>query len=227
MNTAIIAAAGRGTRMAGKTPKQFLELAGIPIIFHTLKPFELCDSIQEIIVVLPAADAAGFLSLAGKFGVRKVARVVPGGVTRAESVFRGLLAVRPATAEIVAVHDGVRPFVTAEEITLTIEAAQTNGAALLVSPATDTIKEVAGAEVVRTLPRQNLRHALTPQCFRYELLRQAYQNVDVHDPAVTDESFLVEQMGTKVVIVETHSPNIKITRQEDLKIAEILLKDWE
>jgi len=213
--------------MAGKTPKQFLELAGIPIIFHTLKPFELCDSIQEIIVVLPAADAAGFLSLAGKFGVRKVARVVPGGVTRAESVFRGLLAVRPATAEIVAVHDGVRPFVTAEEITLTIEAAQTNGAALLVSPATDTIKEVAGAEVVRTLPRQNLRHALTPQCFRYELLRQAYQNVDVHDPAVTDESFLVEQMGTKVVIVETHSPNIKITRQEDLKIAEILLKDWE
>jgi len=213
--------------MAGKTPKQFLELAGIPIIFHTLKPFELCDSIQEIIVVLPAADAAGFLSLAGKFGVRKVARVVPGGVTRAESVFRGLLAVRPATAEIVAVHDGVRPFVTAEEITLTIEAAQTNGAALLVSPATDTIKEVAGAEVVRTLPRQNLRHALTPQCFRYELLRQAYQNVDVHDPAVTDESFLIEQMGTKVVIVETHSPNIKITRQEDLKIAEILLKDWE
>ena len=94
MNVAIIAAAGQGLRMAGKRPKQFLELAGTPIIFHTLQAFEQCDSIQEIIVVISAAESAGFLSLAGKRELRKLRKVVPGGATRAESVLRGLQAVR-------------------------------------------------------------------------------------------------------------------------------------
>src|SRR6266513_2008206 len=126
MNVAIIAAAGQGSRMAGKRPKQFLQLAGTPIIFHTLKPFEQCDSIQEVIVVLPAEESAGFLSLANQHGLRKVVRVVPGGATRAESVWRGLLEIAATTVEIVAVHDGVRPFVTADEIDRTVAAAQTN-----------------------------------------------------------------------------------------------------
>src|SRR5690349_9488360 len=116
MNIAIIAAAGSGTRMASDRPKQFLLLAGMPVIFHTLKPFEQCDSIHEVIVVLPAEESAGFLSLAAKYGLRKLARVVPGGATRADSVKRGLMSIRSATAEIVAVHDGVRLFVTDEEI---------------------------------------------------------------------------------------------------------------
>ena len=124
MNIAIIAAAGTGSRMASDRPKQFLQLAGTPIIFHTLKPFELCDGIQEVIVVLPAAESAEFLAQAGKHGLRKLARVVPGGATRADSVKRGLMSIRPATAEIVAVHDGVRPFVTVEEIESTIAAAR-------------------------------------------------------------------------------------------------------
>ena len=90
MNVAIIAAAGQGTRMAGKRPKQFLELAGTPIIFHTLKAFEECDAIQEIIIVIPAQDSADFLSLAQKQNLSKLAKVVPGGATRAESVLHGL-----------------------------------------------------------------------------------------------------------------------------------------
>src|SRR5262249_38427102 len=129
MNIAIIAAAGTGSRMAADRPKQFLQLAGTPIIFHTLKPFELCDSIQEIIVVLPAKAAAEFVAQAGKRGLRNLARVVPGGATRADSVKRGLQAVRSATAEIVAVHDGVRPFVTVDEIERTVAAAHRDGAA--------------------------------------------------------------------------------------------------
>ncbi|HEX6285245.1 MAG TPA: 2-C-methyl-D-erythritol 4-phosphate cytidylyltransferase, partial [Pyrinomonadaceae bacterium] len=169
MNIAIIAAAGTGSRMAGDRPKQFLQLAGSPIIFHTLKPFELCDSIQEVIVVLPAAESAEFLAQAGKRGLRKLARVVPGGATRADSVKHGLMSIRPATAEIVAVHDGVRPFVTVEEIEETVEAARRDGAAILATPVTDTIKLVEDDRVVKTLERRNLRQALTPQCFRYEL----------------------------------------------------------
>jgi 2-C-methyl-D-erythritol 4-phosphate cytidylyltransferase len=225
MNIAIIAAAGTGSRMASERPKQFLQLAGTPIIFHTLKPFELCDSIQEVIVVLPAEESAEFLAQAGKRGLRKLARVVPGGATRADSVKRGLQAIRAATAEIVAVHDGVRPFVTVEEIDNTIEAARRDGAAILTTPATDTIKRVEGDTVVETLARLNLSQSLTPQCFRYELLRRAYEQVDVADPSLTDESVLVERLGHRVTIVAGSARNIKITTPRDLLLAEALLQE--
>ncbi len=224
MNIAIIAAAGAGTRMASDRPKQFLLLAGTPVIFHTLKVFEQCDSNNEVIVVLPAEESAGFLSMAGKMGLRKIARVVPGGATRAESVKRGLMSIRSATAEIVAVHDGVRPFVTVEEINDTVAAAQTDGAAILVAPVTDTIKVVDGESIVRTLDRGGLRRALTPQCFRYELLREAYQHVDINDSSLTDESALVEKLGHRVSVVEGSARNIKITTAEDLVVAEALFK---
>lgn len=224
MNIAIIAAAGTGSRMASDRPKQFLHLAGTPIIFHTLKPFEQCESIQEVIVVLPAEESAAFLALAGKHSLRKLSRVVPGGTTRADSVKRGLLAIRSATAGIVAVHDGVRPFVTVEEISSVVAAAESDGAAILVAPATDTIKQVDGNSVVKTLGRHELRRALTPQCFRYELLRKAYEQADVNDPSLTDESALVEKIGARVTTVEGSSRNIKITTPQDLLIAETFVK---
>jgi 2-C-methyl-D-erythritol 4-phosphate cytidylyltransferase len=224
MNIAIIAAAGSGTRMASDRPKQFLLLAGTPLIVHTLKPFEQCESIHEVIVVLPAEESAGFLALAGKQGLRKIARVVPGGPTRADSVKRGLMAIRSATAEIVAVHDGVRPFVTVAEIEATIAAAQSDGAAILVAAVTDTIKQVSDGRVVETFDRNRLRRALTPQCFRYDVLRRAYQHTDVTDPSVTDESVLVEKLGVAVTVVEGSPRNIKITTAEDLAIAEALIK---
>ena len=210
--------------MVSDRPKQFLLLAGIPIIFHTLKAFEQCDSIHETIVVLPAESSAEFLEGATKFGLKKVSRVVPGGATRADSVKRGLGAVRAATAGIVAVHDGVRPFVTADEIDRTIAAANERGAAILVAPATDTLKMVAEAFVVQTLDRREVRHALTPQCFQYELLMRAYAQADVRDPTLTDDSLLVERLGVRVAVVEGSTRNIKITTADDLVLAESVLK---
>ncbi|HKU73934.1 MAG TPA: 2-C-methyl-D-erythritol 4-phosphate cytidylyltransferase [Pyrinomonadaceae bacterium] len=227
MNIAIIAAAGAGTRMASDRPKQFLLLAGTPILFHTLKTFEQCGNIHEVIVVLPAEESAGFVSAAGKYGLRKVARVVPGGATRAESVQRGLMSIRSATAEIVVVHDGVRPFVTVEEIDATIAAAHAGGAAILVASVTDTIKQVNDQRIVQTLDRAGLRRALTPQCFRYDVLRRAYQAADVADPSLTDESVLVEKLGIPVSIVEGSPRNIKITTAEDLAIAEAIFDDTD
>ncbi len=226
MNVAIIAAAGQGTRLAGRRPKQFLELAGTPIIFHTLKAFEHCDETQEIIVVVAAEETAGFQSLAAKYDLQKIKAVVSGGATRAQSVLHGLNAVEAATAEIIAVHDGVRPFVTPEEIARTIQAAQLEGAAILVSAPVDTVKEVKDGLVVRTLKRGELRNALTPQCFTYKLLRQAYENVDLSDPELTDESSLVERLGVKIATVEGNSRNIKITRPEDIAVGEGILKNW-
>ncbi len=212
--------------MAGKRPKQFLELAGTPIIFHTLKAFEQCDVIQEIIIVLAADEVDTFRSLAEKHRARKIRSIEIGGATRAQSVWHGLRAA-PETTEIVAVHDGVRPFVTSDEIARTVAAAQREVAAILVSSPVDTIKEISdGGAVVRTLRRASLRNALTPQCFRYTLLRQAYEAADVSDPDLTDESSLVERLAVKVVAVEGSPRNIKITRPEDLAIGEAILKQW-
>jgi 2-C-methyl-D-erythritol 4-phosphate cytidylyltransferase len=135
------------------------------------------------------------------------------------------MAIRPATAEIVAVHDGVRPFVTVEEIEETVEAARRDGAAILATPVTDTIKLVEDDAIVKTLARQNLRQALTPQCFRYDLLRQAYDQADVADPTLTDESALVERLGHKVTVVAGSPRNIKITTPRDLLIAETFLNE--
>jgi len=225
MNVAIIAAAGQGTRMGGKRAKQFVELAGTPIIVHTLNPFEQCEIIQEIILVIPERDRVGFLEIGRQYGLRKLARIVSGGTTRAGSVLRGLEAISSPTPEIVAIHDGVRPFVTAEEIAQTVRAAEVNDAAILVAPATDTIKQVKNGTIVKTLQRADLRHALTPQCFRYSLLKRAFARADVLDPELTDESLLVERLGVKVAIVEGGSRNIKITRPEDLAMAEIMFKE--
>lgn len=227
MNVAIIAAAGQGTRMGGKRAKQFLELAGIPIIIHTLQAFEACEAIQEIILVLPEADVRDFSAVARPYKLGKVRAVVPGGVTRASSVRLGLQAVTANDNDIVVVHDGSRPLVTSEEITQTVRAAEVSGAAILVTPMVDTVKEIRDSAVTRTVPRDRLRRALTPQCFRYGILRQAYEQVDELDPTLTDESSLVERLGVVVTVVEGSSRNIKVTRPEDLAIAEAMMRRSE
>src|SRR5215813_3287894 len=129
MNVAIVVAAGKGTRLGGDRPKQFLELGGVPVIIHTLRQFERSKQINEVITVLPAEDTAGFESLAQKFELNKTQRVIAGGKTRAQSVRNGLAVIE--NAEIVAVHDGVRPFVTPEEIDGVVVAAERSGAAIL------------------------------------------------------------------------------------------------
>ena len=224
MNVAIIAAAGQGSRMGGKRAKQFLELAGRPIIIHTIQAFEACEAIQEIIVDLPPADVTSFSAIARPYNLGKVRAVVSGGVTRASSVLRGLQALERQDKDIVAVHDGSRPLVTPAEITRTVQAAEDSGAAILAASMVDTVKEVRDGVVRATVPRNDLRRALTPQCFRYEILRQAYEQVDELDATLTDESSLVERLGLPVTVIEGSSRNIKVTRPEDLVIAEALLK---
>ena len=225
MNVAIVVAAGKGTRLGGVRPKQFLELGGVPIIIHTLRQFERSQQIDEIIAVLSPEETANFLSFAQDFGLKKVSRAVAGGATRAQSVFSGLMTI--SEAEIVAVHDGVRPLVTPDEIDATVLAARANGAAILTSSVADTIKEIENDRVMRTLLRANLRRALTPQCFRYEILKRAYNQlseVEASGIEITDDSMLVERLGVEIVAVAGNARNIKITSAEDLAIAEVLLK---
>ena len=230
MNVAIIAAGGRGARMGGggRAPKQFLEIAGTPVVVHTLRRFEACATIAEVVVVVPRSEVQAFLELAEKFGLRKPARVVAGGETRTESVWRGLKDLRSEDVGVVAVHDAVRPLVTPEEIDATVRAAEATGAAILAARAVDTVKESDGGEparVARTLDRSRLWHAQTPQCFRYELLRRAYESARASGVEATDDSSLVERLGAPVQIVEGGARNIKITTPQDLALAEMLLKE--
>src|SRR6185503_18109249 len=176
MNVAIVVAAGKGTRLGGSRPKQFLELGGVPILVHALRQFERSREISEIITVLPAEDTAGFQSVVQEFGLTKIGRAIAGGATRAQSVRHGLEAID--TAEIVAIHDGVRPFVTPDEIDRVVQAAMASGAAILTAPVADTIKRIAGERILETVSRAALRRALTPQCFRFEILKRAYLALD-------------------------------------------------
>lgn len=222
MNTAIIVAAGSGQRFDSAHPKQFVPILGKPLIIHTLDRFQACDAIDEIVLVLSESGREAFETINLKFEIAKLRSTVIGGATRAESVRNGLEAVAPG-CDVVAVHDGARPFVTVGEITATVERAAQTGAACLVGAVTDTIKTIRGDEIAGTLDRDKLKRALTPQAFKFEVLRRAFEFGDLSE-AVTDECYLVEKVGHPISFVEGSSRNIKITRSEDLLIAEAILQ---
>lgn len=223
MNTAIIVAAGSGQRFASTTPKQFITLLGKPLIFHTLEKFESCECIDEIVLVL-SEDGCRLFEISNlKSEITKFKSIVTGGATRAESVRNGLNSLDAREGDIVAVHDGARPLVTVDEIARTVEKAAETGAACLVAPVTDTIKTIRVDEIAGTLERDKLRRALTPQAFKYEVLKRAFESGDLSEE-VTDECYLVEKLGHPIAIVEGSSRNIKITRPEDLIFAKALME---
>jgi 2-C-methyl-D-erythritol 4-phosphate cytidylyltransferase len=217
--TAIIVAAGSGSRFNSDTPKQFLEIHGKPVIVHTLERFQSAPSVGSIILVLSEEQIPRF----DESPFPKLTLVVAGGATRAQSVANGLAAIGDEI-EIVAVHDGARPLVTVDEIEQTIAKAKETGAACLVAPVTDTIKSIRDGEIAATLDREKLRRALTPQVFKIGILKKAFETA-VLDESVTDECYLVEKLGCPIAVVEGSSRNIKITHPEDLALAEAWLDE--
>jgi 2-C-methyl-D-erythritol 4-phosphate cytidylyltransferase len=222
ITTAIIPAAGIGARMQSNRAKQMLELAGEPVLAHTLRRFQTCEAVDQVILVLQPGLTSEVLGLVSKLGLSKVARVVGGGAERQDSVYRGLQVIDAETAGVIVVHDAVRPFVRPEEIGAVIERAESTGAALIALAATDTIKQVKSGRVQRTLDRRRIYHAQTPQAFRYQILHAAFELAYAESFMATDEAQLVEHYGQRVSIVEGSSINIKITRPFDLRIAEVI-----
>ena len=222
MKSVIIVAAGSGTRFGSDIPKQFHILGGKPLIAHTISRFEECRSIDEIVIVCSSGQIDATENIVKDHKFTKVKHVVAGGKTRAESVKNGFAAVNK-NALIVAVHDGVRPFVTPTEIDAVLEKADETGSACLVGLVVDTIKEIDGEKIARTIDRNSLRRALTPQAFRYSILREALSGDLGED--VTDECSLVERLGLPIAFIEGSSRNIKITTPDDILIAESFLAD--
>jgi 2-C-methyl-D-erythritol 4-phosphate cytidylyltransferase len=206
--------------------KQMLELGGVPLLVHTLKRFEACELVDQIILVLQPNLTSEVLALMPKHNLKKIVRVVGGGAERQDSVYRGLQVVNGETAGIVLVHDAARPFIRPDEIRAVIERAENKGAAIMASPAVDTIKQVKQSTIRRTLNRQFIYLAQTPQAFRYGLIKEAYDRASADGFRATDDAQLVERLGQKVSVVEGSQINIKITRPFDLKIAEVIHNEF-
>lgn len=229
---AIIPAAGVGTRMApggkrAQPSKQFFEINGAPILIHTLRVFARNPQVSQILVALRKNEMEKFRQqlekekLAGKVGL------VEGGEHRQESVANALASLKAAKDDIVLVHDAVRPFVDDEIIGNVIREVEKHGAAIAGLPAVDTIKQVErtadGAIITSTIPRERVVQAQTPQGFRYELIKRAFDSATADGYIGTDEASLVERLGESVSVVMGSARNIKITTPADMELAEFLM----
>jgi 2-C-methyl-D-erythritol 4-phosphate cytidylyltransferase len=227
MVSALIVAAGKGTRMGQTGDKLFLEIAGRPVLAHTWHRFERAEPVQEIILVVRAEIEERVRQLATRFGFTKPFILVHGGKERQDSVWNGLSALN-AAAEIVAIQDAARPCTSLALISATIEAARQNGAAVAAQPVTDTIKESRdGKRIDRTLDRTKLWAVQTPQTFRVEIIRRAISEVRKRGLLVTDDTAACELIEQAVQLVVGPGPNPKVTRPEDVPYVEMLLQNSE
>jgi 2-C-methyl-D-erythritol 4-phosphate cytidylyltransferase len=221
---AIIAAAGFGRRMRTDRPKQFLVLNGTPILVHTIRKFDASAVIDYVIVTAPRESLDEVRNLVNSAGFTKSVTVVEGGERRQDSVAIGLEHLEPGT-DVVAVHDGVRPFVSIQDIENVVHQAAASGAAILAVPIVDTVKHAEREFVESTLTREHLVLAQTPQVFRTEILKRAFEDAAKDEYYGTDESSLVERLGHPVAIVRGSERNIKITRPTDLTLARAFLAE--
>lgn len=223
--SAIIVAAGGSVRMGIADSKQFIPLLGRPAIEYTLRAFEKCHFIKEIVVVCREQDKERIRLIADENGFSKVSSLVEGGASRAESVRNGIKAASER-AKYFAIHDGARPLITVEEIERVIEAAFETGAATLGVPVKDTIKIVDGYNKIESTPlRSQLRAVHTPQVFERELYQFALENAGDNMINFTDDCSLIEHMGGEVEVVKGSEENIKLTTPIDVVIAESILRE--
>ena len=222
--TAIVLAAGSGSRMHSETKKQYMEINGKPVVWYSLNAFEQSD-VNEIILVVPEGEREyAQAEFVDKYGFKKVAMVITGGAHRYDSVYHGL---EHTTGDYVLIHDAARPMITNEIIERCIDGAKEYKACVAGMPVKDTIKEVNEDKIVVNTPsRDTLYITQTPQAFEYDLVHNSYIKLfGSGDQNVTDDAMVVEQYGkTKVNFVDGSYENIKITTPEDLVIAEALLK---
>ncbi len=214
---AIIVAGGKGERMNAVMPKQFLAICGVPVLMRTLENFHTTDNTIQLILVLPESQFAYWKEICEKYDFSVPHQLVGGGETRFHSVKNGLAQV--PIDSLVAVHDGVRPFVSEEAIRRCYDLAQAKGSAIPVVNSVDSIRLV-DENGNQSVDRTHYRMVQTPQVFQSSLLKKAFEQA--YSPLFTDDASVLEAMGTKVFLTEGNRENIKITTPFDLKVAEAL-----
>lgn len=216
----IIVAGGKGLRMGGDIPKQFVPVKGKPVLMRTLEAFYAYDEQMELILVLPVNQQDYWKHLCVEYGFTVPHRIASGGVTRFHSVKNGLALIEGEDG-LVGVHDGVRPFVAREVIASCYDAAVEKEAVIPVTEVVETLRLLTGEEESKTVPRSAYRLVQTPQVFTVSLLKQAYEQA--YTPDFTDDASVVEAWGHAVFLVPGNRENIKLTTPFDLKVAEALL----
>ncbi|MBI2820567.1 MAG: 2-C-methyl-D-erythritol 4-phosphate cytidylyltransferase [Acidobacteria bacterium] len=216
----IIPAAGQGVRMGGK--KQFLKLDGIPIFVHTLRKFAACVDVGEIFLAAPQEDISSIEETLWTERLSKQVTVVAGGSRRQDSV-ENCFRILSHDTELVAVHDAVRPFVSPALISAVIQEAARSGASILGILSVDTVKQVQQTRIIGTIPRERIVLAQTPQVFRYDILKLAFEKAREESFVATDEASLVEHIGHEVTVVPGSERNLKITTPADLELAQYYL----
>lgn len=225
MTSAIVVAAGKGMRMKDPSRKQYLMLCDRPIVEHTLLAIQGCDLIRKVILVVPADDLDFCRQrIINPLKLYDQVQLVAGGAQRQDSVFNGLQSIDDKES-LVVIHDGVRPFVTAEQLARCIKEATVTGACILGMPALDTVKQEDGSGcIAKTLDRATLWLAQTPQVFDYKIISQAHLMARKNGYKASDDAVLVERLGYKVKIIRGAASNIKITTQEDLRMGEAIMR---
>ncbi len=226
--SAVIPAAGMGTRMEHDMNKIFIIMENRPILAHTLEAFQQCEEVDEIVVVAKPEELSYLhAEFQSDYPFTKVRAIVAGGETRQDSVFNGLMAVDPA-CDIVLIHDGARPFVDQRLIHDSIIGVIEHGACVVGVPVKDTIKVIDEDQKIRYTPqRKTLWKVQTPQSFIYEFIVDAHLRAQDEEIKATDDSSLVEQLGYPVHMVMGSYSNIKITTPDDLKFAKAILWNWK
>jgi 2-C-methyl-D-erythritol 4-phosphate cytidylyltransferase len=224
---AVIVAGGSGSRMQSPVKKQYLQLAGQPLLSHTLMAFDRLADLDRITLVVPKDDLQQCRrTILGPLSLQHDIRLVAGGQRRQESVLNGLNSI-DGDDGIVMIHDAVRPFVRPALIKRCLTGVRTTGACIPAIPATDTLKKVdANAVIVATLERQTIRLAQTPQTFSIALIRRAHQHALDNGFAATDDASVAEFAGASVLVVPGDADNIKITTPHDLVVARAILENW-
>jgi 2-C-methyl-D-erythritol 4-phosphate cytidylyltransferase len=232
--TAILPAAGLGTRMGAETPKQFLELDGVPVLIFTLRRLAACPAITDFVIATRAEEVDSVAARIAQENLGRPVHVVRGGDTRQDSVGNALAKV-PPDADLILVHDAVRPMVTRDQIERVIAEALICDAAILGVPAMDTVKEVKRATphggaadvalTTATIPRERVVLAQTPQVFRASLLLEAFARARQDGVSASDEAGLVERLGRDVHVVAGSERNLKITRPGDMQLAAFYLRE--
>jgi 2-C-methyl-D-erythritol 4-phosphate cytidylyltransferase len=220
----VLVAAGAGVRAGPGEPKQFRTILGVPMLLRALRPFISHPDVLQVAVVLPAAFAQQPPEWLARLGGERLT-LTPGGVKRAQSVRAGLQTLRPEAA-VVLVHDAARPFVSRATIDAVIARARSGVGAVAAIPVSDTVKEVDdGGRVRRTVPRDQLWRAQTPQGFPRAMLEAAYAAARIADGAPTDDAELCERSGFPVEVVPDGAHNVKVTTPEDFRLAEALARE--
>ena len=220
MDYVIIVAGGKGLRMGGDVPKQFIPIAGKPVLMHTLERFREYSADLQIILVLPKAQQSYWHKLCEEYNFHLSYQLANGGETRFHSVQNGLALVPDDAKGVVGVHDGVRPFPSIEVIRNCYETARTAKAVIPVIPVVETVRHLS-KEHSETVPRGDYRLVQTPQTFDIQLLKAA--NRQPYNDGFTDDASVIEAFGFDITLVEGNRENIKITTPYDLKIAEVLI----